>query len=58
MKTGAYNPRALGSLEVENFFGEFQELDPSGSGVIRADDIPKALSTASELIEARLNPNR
>ena len=58
VKTGAYNPRALGSLEAENFFGEFQDLDPKGSGVIRPEDIPKAISTACELIEARLDPTR
>ena len=58
VKSGACNPRALGSLEAENFFGEFQELDPKGSGVIRPDDIPKAISTACELIGARLDPNR
>lgn len=58
IKSGTYNPRSLGSLEAENFFGEFQDLDPRGSGVIRPDDIPKALSTACQLIEARLNPCR
>lgn len=58
IKTGIYNPRSLGSLEAENFFGEFQELDPKGSGLIRPDDIPKAISTACELIGARLDPNR
>ncbi|XP_060553199.1 uncharacterized protein LOC132714356 [Ruditapes philippinarum] len=58
VKSGAFNPRALGSLEAENFFGEFQELDPRGSGVIKPDDIPKAISTACELIGARLDPNR
>lgn len=42
VKSGACNPRALRSLEAENFFGEFQELDPEGSGVIRPDDIPKS----------------
>lgn len=42
VKSGACNPRALGSLEAENFFGEFQELDPEISGVIRPDDIPKS----------------
>ncbi|XP_060589874.1 uncharacterized protein LOC132745056 [Ruditapes philippinarum] len=58
VKSGAFCPRSLGSLEAENFFGEFQDLDPKGSGVIRPDDIPKALQTACELISTRRNPER
>ena len=58
VKKGSYNVRALGSLENENFFGDFQDLDPSGSGVIRPDDVSAAISTACELSESRLDPNR
>ena len=46
VKSGAYNVRTLGSLEAENLFGEFQDLDPKGSGVIKAEDIPAALESA------------
>lgn len=30
VKSGTYNVRSLGGLEAENFFGEFQYLDPKG----------------------------
>jgi hypothetical protein len=58
VKSGIYNVRSLGSLEIENFFGEFQDLDPKGSGVIKAEEIPSALESASQLISTRLMPNR
>ncbi|VDI14617.1 Hypothetical predicted protein [Mytilus galloprovincialis] len=58
IKSGAYNVRALGSLESENFFGQFQDLDPKGSGVLRPDDVSTAISTACELTQARFDPNR
>ncbi|KAJ8303731.1 hypothetical protein KUTeg_018654 [Tegillarca granosa] len=58
IKQGTYNVRAMGSLEVENLFGEFQDLDPKGAGIMRPDDIPTALSKVCELINARQDPNR
>ena len=58
VKKGSYNVRALGSLEAENFFSGFQDLDPKGSGVLRPDDVSAAISTACELTEARFDPNR
>ncbi|CAG2203957.1 unnamed protein product [Mytilus edulis] len=58
VKSGTYNSRALGSLEAENFFGAFQDLDPKGSGIIRPDDVPAAIRTACDLIGTRLDPNR
>ncbi|XP_071137033.1 uncharacterized protein [Mytilus edulis] len=58
VKSGSYNSRALGSLEAENFFGAFQDLDPKGSGIIRPDDVPAAIRTACDLIGTRLDPNR
>ena len=57
-KTGSYNVRAVGSLDIENFFGTFQDIDPKGTGVIRPDDIPAALSVAAELIDVKFDPNR
>jgi len=50
--------RAVSSLDIENFFGSFQDIDPRGSGVLRPDDIPSAISVAVELLDAKLNPNR
>lgn len=55
---GCYNPRALGSLEIENFYGEFQYLDPKGTGVLRPDDISAAIGTACELNSVRMESNR
>ncbi|KAL5011712.1 hypothetical protein ScPMuIL_010263 [Solemya velum] len=57
-KTGTYNVRSVGSLDIENFFGTFQDLDPKGSGVLRPDDIPAAISVAVELLDVKLDPNR
>jgi hypothetical protein len=57
-KQGSYNVRAIGSLDIENFFGTFQDLDPRGTGVLTPSDIPTALSVAIELLDAKLNPNR
>lgn len=57
-KKGTYNTRAIGSLDIENFFSTFQDIDPRGTGVLRPDDIPTALGIAAELLEARLDPNR
>lgn len=58
VKSGMYNVRCVGSLDVENFFGGFQDYDPWGTGVLRPDSIPTAISVAAELQEARLDPNR
>ena len=58
VKSGAYNVRTLGSLEAENLFGEFQDLDPKGSGVIKAEDIPAALESACQLQKTPLMAER
>ena len=57
-RAGTYNVRSIGSLDIENFFGSFQDIDPWGTGVLRPDSIATALSIAVELTEARLNPER
>ncbi|CAH1799200.1 unnamed protein product [Owenia fusiformis] len=53
-----YNHRALSTLDSENIFGAFQDYDPKGTGVLRADDIPNALGSAVCLFSTRLNKNR
>ena len=58
VKKDSFNVRALGSLEAENFFSGFQDLDPKGSGVLRPNDVSAAISTACELTEDRFGPNR
>ena len=54
----AYNVRAPNTLDAENLFSEFQELDPKSSGALIADDIPIAMETASFILQMRLDPNR
>ena len=58
VRKGAYNVRSVGSLDIENFFGGFQDIDPTGKGVLRPDSIATALSIAIELTESRMDPNR
>ena len=49
-----YNARYVTTLDVENFFGSFQDYDQKGSGVMRADEIALAMTTASEMYQTRL----
>lgn len=58
VKSGKFNVRSLGRLEAENLFGEFLDLDPKGSGVIKTDDIPAALESACQMNHTRLMPGR
>ena len=60
VRNQAYNVRALnfGSLEAENLFDEFQDLDPKGVGVLWLDDIPIAISTACELLSVRMDAKK
>lgn len=44
-------------LILTTFFGQFQELDPGGTGVLHPDNIPKAIETASYILHARLQPD-
>ncbi|CAC5423344.1 unnamed protein product [Mytilus coruscus] len=58
IKSRTYNVRALGSLEVENFFGQFQDLDHKGSGVIKAEEVPAALESACQLLKTCMRKDR
>lgn len=58
VKSGAYNVRSLGSFKAENFLGEFQDLDPKGSGVVKAEEIPFVLETVCQMNQTRLMPDR
>ena len=53
-----YNARALGTQEVEQFFSSVRELDPSGLGTPKPDDIPMMMAKAAFLDNIRFNPNR
>ena len=58
VKCGSYNVRSLGSLEAENLFGQFQDLDPKGTGVVKAEEVPAAFEAACQLLKVRLLPDR
>ena len=55
---GTFNACVTGTLEVENIFQSFQEIDPSGQGVLKPDDIPRGLGIALELDTFRLKPDK
>ncbi|CAH1798622.1 unnamed protein product [Owenia fusiformis] len=55
---GSYNSRASGSLEVEQFFQTFGDLDPTGKGILKPDVIPRALATSCEIEMDRVDPAR
>ena len=52
---GSYNYRGLGSNMNETFFASFRDLDPKGTGVLRPDDFPRAMSISCTLLQTRLN---
>ena len=53
-----YNVRALGTQEVEQFFSTIRDMDPSGLGTPKPDDIPGIMATAAYLDNTRMNPDR
>ncbi|CAC5399606.1 unnamed protein product [Mytilus coruscus] len=49
----------LWHLELwKNFFGQFQDLDPKGSGVIKAEEVPAALESACQLLQTCIRKDR
>lgn len=42
---------------MDNFVGQFQDLDPKGYGVIKAE-VPAALESACQLLNTYLQPDR
>jgi hypothetical protein len=54
----SYNVRAPNTLDAENLFSEFRDVDPKSTGCLMADDIPIALETASYIMQTKLNPDR
>ena len=57
-KGGTFNCRSLGSQISETYFASFRDLDPQSVGVLRPDDLPRAISTSCKILEARLDPDR
>ena len=57
-KSGSYNVRAVRSMEIENFFETFQDIDSERAGVLQPSDIPTALSVAVELLDAQMDSER
>ena len=58
VKSGCFNSHTISSLDSENFFPDFQKFDPKETGTIRPEDIPRAISTARKVIQAKMNPDR
>ena len=55
---GGYNVRAIGTLEVEQFFGTFRDIDPAGIGTPRPDDIPRMMTRVADITNCRMDPER
>ena len=55
---GGYNARAIGTLEVEQFFGTFRDIDPAGIGTPRPDDIPRMMTRVADITNCRMDPER
>ena len=53
-----YNARSLGSLDSENILGSFQDLHPSGTGILTPKEVPNAISTACEILSTKMDENR
>ncbi|KAH3848086.1 hypothetical protein DPMN_090434 [Dreissena polymorpha] len=51
-----YNVRATGTQELEQLFSSFRDVDPSGTGTVKPDVIPRMLASAIEVDNFRLNP--
>jgi len=48
----------FGSQEMEQFFSTMRDLDPSGLGTPKPDDIPSIMETPSLLDNTRMDPAR
>ncbi|CAC5368651.1 unnamed protein product [Mytilus coruscus] len=57
VKNGSFNQRAISSLANETFFGELSEMEPTKLGCPKAVNIPRLMSTVTELHHFRSNPN-
>ena len=58
VKGGSLNFRALGSNINETYFAGFRDLDPKGSGVLRPDELPRAMSVSCTLLQTRMDQQR
>ncbi len=56
VKGGTYNARSVSSLANETFFGEMAELEPTKLGCPKATHCPRLVSTVTEIMHYRNNP--
>ena len=56
VKGGAYNARSVSSLANETFFGEMAELEPTKLGCPKSTHCPRLVSTVTEIMHYRNNP--
>ena len=58
VRGNTFNVRAPTSLDSENFFGAFQDLDPKGKGILMPDDIPKVMEAATYIYNTQMDNDR
>ena len=56
VKSGSFNQRSVSSLANETFFGELSEIEPTRLGCPKAINIPRLMSTVTELQHYRSVP--
>lgn len=56
-KQNTYNVRAVGSLQNETFFGQMSDMEPTKLGCPKAIAVPRLMSTITELMHFRHNPD-
>ncbi|MEW8547460.1 MAG: hypothetical protein AB2693_28470 [Candidatus Thiodiazotropha sp.] len=54
----SYNPRAMETQEVEQFFATFRDLETNSNGTPKPDSIPRMLGIVAEIQSYSLDPNR
>ena len=57
IKSGTYNQRAISSLVNETFFGELSDMDVTRLGCPKAVNIPRLISTVTEIHHYRRDPS-
>lgn len=55
-RSRTYNQRSISSLANETFFGELSEMDTTRLGYPKAVNIPRLMSTVTEILHYRCDP--
>ncbi len=57
VKGGAYNSRAVSTLNNETYFGEMTETEQTSLGCPKAINIPRQISKQTQILHSRHNPD-